>query len=60
MSLSVGMAASLLSLLMSVKGAQQVGVADIALVIGVSALACMASALVFRTLAPDAGSEIYR
>ncbi|WP_429507836.1 MFS transporter [Pseudomonas sp. 2835] len=60
MSLSVGVAASLLSALMSVKGEQQVAVADIALVIGVGALLCMASALVFRTLAADAGSEIYR
>ncbi|QVM98655.1 MFS transporter [Pseudomonas sp. SORT22] len=59
MSLSVGVAASLLSVLMSVKGEQQVAVADIALVIGVGALLCMASALVFRTLAADAGSEIY-
>ncbi|KJK19704.1 major facilitator transporter [Pseudomonas sp. 2(2015)] len=60
MSLSVGVAASLLSVLMSLKGEQQVTVADIALVIGVGALLCMASALVFRTLAADAGSEIYR
>ncbi|ROL72827.1 MFS transporter [Pseudomonas vranovensis] len=60
MSLSVGVAASLLSVLMSLKGEQQVAVADIALVIGVGALLCMASALVFRTLAADAGSEIYR
>lgn len=60
MSLSVGMAASLLSLLMSLKGEQQVGVADIATVIGLSALLCMASALVFRRLAPEAGREVYQ
>ncbi|HWD31643.1 MFS transporter [Pseudomonas caricapapayae] len=60
MSVSVGMAASLLSLLMSVKGEQQVGVADIATVIGVCGVVCMASALVFRRLAPEAGREVYR
>ncbi|MDD2056726.1 MFS transporter [Pseudomonas sp. GD03860] len=59
MSLSVGIAASLLGALMSFKGEQQVGVADIATVIGGCALVCMASALVFRRLAPEAGRDVY-
>ncbi|MEG1042961.1 MAG: MFS transporter, partial [Pseudomonas sp.] len=60
MSLSVGIAASLLGALMSFKGEQQVGVGDIATVMGVCALVCMASALVFRRLAPEAGRDVYQ
>jgi predicted MFS family arabinose efflux permease len=59
MSLSVGIAAALLSLIMSARGHPTIAAADVALVMGLAGGLCAVSALVYRRLSPAAGSEVY-
>ncbi|WP_236176280.1 MULTISPECIES: MFS transporter [Pseudomonas] len=59
MSLSVGLAASLLGVLMNLRGHTTPVTSDVAWVMLLCGLACMASALVFRRLAADAGNAVY-
>mgnify|MGYP006201113069 FL=1 len=59
MSLSVGLAASLLGVLMNLRGHATPVTSDVAWVMLLCGLACMASALVFRRLAADAGNAVY-
>lgn len=58
MSLSVGIAAALLSLIMAVRGHAVVSEGDVAVVMILGGLVCALSALVFRRLIPSAGSTI--
>jgi uncharacterized membrane protein YGL010W len=59
MSLSVGVAAALLSLIMSLRGHGTIAQSDVALVMTLAGVLCVASALVYRRLSPDAGSAVY-
>jgi EmrB/QacA subfamily drug resistance transporter len=59
MSLSVGIAAALLSLIMSIRGHATVAEDDVALVMGLAGLLCVASGLAYRKLSPDAGASVY-
>jgi len=59
MSLSVGIAAALLSLIMSARGHPTIAAADVALVMGLAGGLCAVSALVYRRLSPAAGSAVY-
>jgi EmrB/QacA subfamily drug resistance transporter len=59
MSLSVGIAAALLSLIMAVRGHAAVSENDVALVMVLGGLVCALSAMVFRRLIPSAGSAVY-
>lgn len=59
MSLSVGLAAAMLSLIMSVRGHTAVGETDVAGVMIVGGLVCAVSAVVFRRLTLAAGSAVY-
>ncbi|WP_296268404.1 MFS transporter [Pseudomonas sp. UBA6562] len=58
MSVSVGLAAAVLSLVMAVRGHAAVAQSDIAWVMGLAGGLCVASALVYRRLAGNAGSEV--
>ncbi|MEB0207005.1 MFS transporter [Pseudomonas sp. CCC3.1] len=59
MSLSVGLVAALLGVLMNVRGHAVPQTSDVAWMLVLCGLACMASALVFRRLAVDAGNAVY-
>ncbi|MDD0976146.1 MFS transporter [Pseudomonas fontis] len=59
MSLSVGLAATLLGGLMSLRGHERLEASDVAWVIVLCGLMCMASGLLFRRLSPDAGRDVY-
>ena len=59
MSLSVGIAAALLSLIMSVRGHASLEQSDVALVMVFGGVMCALSGLVFRRLSPSAGSAVY-
>ena len=59
MSLSVGIAAALLSLIMSLRGHVSVGESDVALVIVMGGMVCALSGLIFRKLSPQAGAAVY-
>ncbi|PWB33993.1 MFS transporter [Pseudomonas sp. SDI] len=59
MSLSVGMAAALLGLLMSVRGHASLLASDVAWVMLLGGVACVASGLLFRRLPADAGRGVY-
>jgi EmrB/QacA subfamily drug resistance transporter len=59
MSLSVGIAAALLGLIMSVRGHATVAEGDVALVMGLAGLLCAVSGLVYRKLSPQAGASVY-
>jgi EmrB/QacA subfamily drug resistance transporter len=59
MSLSVGVAAALLSLIMSVRGHGAVAQSDVELVMSLAGALCVVSALVYRRLSPSAGAHVY-
>ncbi|AMS18542.1 MFS transporter [Pseudomonas chlororaphis] len=59
MSLSVGVAAALLSLVMALRGHASIVESDVALVMLVGGGFCALSALVFRRLSPAAGAAVY-
>jgi len=59
MSLSVGIAAALLSLIMSIRGHATVADDDVKLVMGLAGLPCAVSGLVYRKLSPQAGAAVY-
>ncbi|MFY1668222.1 MFS transporter [Pseudomonas sp. Pseu.R1] len=59
MSLSVGVAAALLSLIMVWREHAVLTESDIALVMGLAGVLCVASALVYRRLSVTAGSAVY-
>jgi EmrB/QacA subfamily drug resistance transporter len=59
MSLSVGIAAALLSLIMSVRGHASVTQSDIAWIMAAAGTLCTLSALAYRRLSPQAGSSVY-
>lgn len=59
MSLSVGVAAALLSLVMSLRGHTAIAETDVALVMALAGTLCAVSALVYRRLSSDAGSAVY-
>lgn len=59
MSLSVGVAAALLSLVMSLRGHAAIAETDVALVMALAGTLCAVSALVYRRLSSDAGSAVY-
>ncbi len=59
MSLSVGVAAALLSLIMSIRGHAAIAQSDVALVMGLAGALCIVSALVYRRLLPNAGATVY-
>lgn len=59
MSLSVGVAAALLSLIMSIRGHAAIAQSDVALVMGLAGALCIVSGLVYRRLLPNAGATVY-
>ena len=59
MSLSVGIAAALLSLIMSLRGHASLEQSDVALVMVFGGVTCALSGLVFRRLSSSAGSAVY-
>jgi EmrB/QacA subfamily drug resistance transporter len=59
MSLSVGVAAALLSSIMAVRGHGAIAQSDVALVMGLAGALCGVSALVYRRLSPQAGLSVY-
>ena len=59
MSLSVGLVAALLGVVMDIRGHAVPQTSDVAWMLVLCGLACMASALVFRRLAEDAGNAVY-
>lgn len=59
LSLSVGIAAGLLGLIMAVRGHATVEQSDIAWIMAGAGLLCALSGLVYRRLSPQAGSAIY-
>jgi len=59
MSLSVGIAAALLSLIMGLRGHATVAEGDVAIVIVLGGVVCGLSALVFRRLVPTAGAAVH-
>jgi len=59
MSVSVGLMASLLGVLMNLRGHSVPQTSDVAAMLVLCGLACMASALIFRRLAAGAGEAVY-
>ena len=59
MSLSVGLMASLLGVLMNLRGHSVPQTSDVAAMLVLCGIACMASALIFRRLAAGAGEAVY-
>lgn len=59
MSLSVGVAAALLSLVMALRGHVGIAENDVALVMLIGGVFCALSAVVFRRLSPVAGAAVY-
>lgn len=59
MSLSVGVAAALLSLIMSLREHAAIAQSDVALVMSLAGALCILSALVYRRLSSTAGAAVY-